>query len=224
MRYSVVFLLILVIAACKKEVSNKVDQDKIFTQYVLKYQESTDVTLATATFRFNNASGTRLLLSDPSYVTVDNSDIEWNSETGNYQKEFSGFKPTATFEWVDLDGNVFTNDVNIVDVAFPATIDDFSYADSVSFFSWQGAAPLDSFELVRVTIDGPGDTDARRFSESTLGATAITIDSVRLSQVDSGVVTLILEKEFAPELIQSNSVGGTGVGIYVPTNRTANLN
>lgn len=224
MRKALPFLFVLVIIGCTKEVTDKVDQDKIFTQYLLRYDENSDVTSATATFRFNNGNGTKLKLSEPSTIKVDNSGMVWNAEVGQYEAEFSGSKPSAQFEWIDLDDNTFTNEVSIVDIAFPATVADLSYADSISFFSWQGAAPLDSFELVRLTIDGPGDTDARVFTANELGATSITIDSLRLSQVDSGQVTLILEKQFSPELKESNSVGGTGTGSYIATSRTVELN
>lgn len=223
MKQVLAFLSVIIIAGCNKEVTDKVDQDKIFSQYLLRYDESTDVTSATATFRFNNASGTRLQLSEPSTIQVDNNGMDWNSEEGNYEADFSGFKTSAQFDWVDLDGNSFSNEVSIVDVAFPDSISDLSYSDSISYFTWQGTAPLDSFELIRLTIDGPGDTDRRSFLANELGATEIIIDSVSLSQIDTGQVTLILEKQFSPELQESNSAGGTGIGSYIPVSRNTDL-
>ena len=200
------------------------DQDKIFTHYQLMYDQNTDVTTALATFRFSNLNGTRLMLSDPSTVTVDGNEMQWSSEEGNYQKEFSGFKPSAVFNWIDLDGNSFTNTANIVDIDFPSDLaDTLQHSDSISYFMWDGGAPLDSFETVFLTIDGEGDSDARVFSVDTIGATTITIDSVKLSQIDSGVVTLILQKQFSPQLTESNSAGGLLIGTYRPTDRSIML-
>lgn len=225
MRKALIILLVVVgFTACKKEVTDKVDQDKIFTHFQLKYDQNTDVTMAYATFRFSNLLGTRLMLSDPSTVTVDGNEMEWSDENGNYQKEFSGFKPSAVFYWVDLDGNAFTNTANIVDIDFPSNlVDTLQHSDSITYFMWEGAAPLEEFETVILTIANEGATVKRDFSVDTIGATTITIDSVKLSQVDSGVVTLILEKRFSPELSEPTGAGGLLVGSYRPTDKTIML-
>jgi hypothetical protein len=215
--------LILAATACKKEVTDKIDQDKIYTIFDLSYDENTDLTTATAEFRFNNLNGTRLELSDPSTVTVNGDAMEWSEETGNYMKQYSGFTPSAEFNWVDLDGNSFTNTANIVDIAYPSTLPTYTYADSINYFMWQGA-PLDSFESVVLEFDGPGETDRTVFpAVDTIGATTITIDSTRLSRLDSGLVTTILVKTYKPELEEGTSKGGQLTGKYQPSNRTFNL-
>jgi hypothetical protein len=87
---------------------------------------------------------------------------------------------------------------------------------------WAGTA-LDSSESVRLTIDGVGASDTRVFLIDTVGATTITIDSVRLSQIDSGMVSIILEKQYSPELMEATSKGGLLIGSYRPTDRSALL-
>ena len=88
-----------------KEVTENIDQDKIFTRYDLSYNENTNITTATAEFRFNNLLGTRLELSEPSAVMVNSQNMEWFKKW-NYQVKFSEKVPTADFTWVDTDGNI----------------------------------------------------------------------------------------------------------------------
>lgn len=223
MKKTLAILVVIVgLASCKKEVTSKIDQDKIFTQYRLSYNENTNVTTAKATFRFNNAAGTKLELSEPSTVTVDGSELEWSETEGFYSRELSGFVPQAEFYWVDIDGNGYTNTANIRDISFSNETIDWSYSDSINYYELP-IEGLDSNESVTLTLFGPGDTDDRTFSIDTLGATTITIDSVRLSQVDSGLVTVALEMIYSPELIEGTTKGGTITGTYRPIDQTFNL-
>ncbi len=208
---------------CKKEVSKLVDQDKIWTHFELFYDENEDQTYASATFRFSSEIGTRLMLSEPSTVTVDGSVMDWDGETGNYAFQFNGLQPTAEFVWVDLDGNSFSNTAEIRDIDYPSVIDDtLLHSDPINLFAWEGAA-LDSFESVNLTLNGPGQTDDRVFKADTIGATLVTIDSLRLLQVDSGMVTLFLDKLYTPPLAEETSRGGKLVGKFRATNRTVYL-
>lgn len=199
--------------------TSKIDQDKIFTQFRLSYNENNGLTEAKATFRFSNANGTRLMLSEPSTVTVDGADLEWSESEGFYSLELNGFVPQAEFYWVDLDGNAFTNTVSVRDIEYPSTAIDWSFEDSVNFFVLP-IAGLDSNEAAYLTLYGSGLTDDRTFSIDTLGATTITIDSTRLSQVDSGMVTVGLEMHYTPEITEGTSKGGTLTGVYRPNDQS----
>lgn len=211
-------LLLLIVTAglvsCEKEISSKVDQDKIWANYELVYNKSEDATLARATFHFSSINGTKLKLSEPSYVTVDGNEMPWDSDNGYYESSFSGLKSDATFYWEDIDGLGFTNSIEVHDIAFPATINELHYSDSVSYFAWDGLA-VDSSETIGLTIDGSGSTDARIFSVSEFGATQITIDSITLSQIDSGMVSLVLNRRFRPELLEGTTRGGQITGRYL---------
>lgn len=217
----------MLLGACKKEVSKNIDQDKIWTSFTLSYDENADVTTATAQFRFSTENGTLLELSDPSTVMLDGTEMEWLSEEAFYQTELAGFVPSGEFTWVDLDGNMFTNTVNIQDIAFPFNVDGLHYNDSVTYFMWEGVA-LDSFETVVLEIDGSGPTDTKRFTVDSLNATTITIDAQTLSLVLSdsmagNVVELRLQKKYNPPLQEETSKGGERVGVYRPTDRQTTL-
>ena len=206
-------ILAITITGCEKEISKNVDQAKIWTYYELHYNEAENKTYATATFRFSNQNGTKLMLSDPSTATVDGAELEWQSENGYYRNEFSGLKATASFNWVDLDGNSYTNEIELRDVNFPNPVNNLLFSDSITSFMWAGL-PLDSNESVSLTIDGVGETDRRIFSIDTLGATTITFDSLALSQIDSGMVSLVLDKRYSPELLEQTERGGLIIGRY----------
>ena len=208
-------ILTIVVSSCKKEVSKNVDQDKIWTYYELFYSESENKTYATATFRFSNESGTKLLLTDPSTITVDGTDMEWIESSAYYRNEFIGLKSTASFNWVDLDGNWFTNEIELRDISFQSPLDSLHFNDSITSFMWAGL-PLDSNESVSLTIDGTGATDTRIFSVDTLGATTITFDSLALSQIDSGMISLTLDMRYSPKLTEQTSRGGLIIGRYRP--------
>lgn len=212
------------LAACKKEITSNIDQDKIFTHYQLAYDGNVDQTLATATFRFSNLDGTRLMLSDPSTVTIDGSSMDWNNEEGYYEKTFTGLKPTAIFDWTDLDGNVFVDTVEIRAIDFPDPLPTLSHDSAIALFSWAGSAPLEMNERVRLEIDGVGETDTRVFTTDTLGDMDITIDSLKLSQVDSGAVSLLLKKFYSVEPFDGTSAGGLLVGTYRPVDQPTVLN
>lgn len=209
----VLVVLTIIISGCKKEVSKNVDQNKIWTYYELFYSESLNKTFATATFRFSSKTGTKLMLTDPSSVNVDGTTLSWNEEKGYYRHEFDGLKTTATFNWVDLDGNAYTNSIELRDVSFPSTLNSFHFSDSITQFTWAGL-PLDTNESVSLTIDGVGATDTRIFSVDTIGATTITFDSLALSQIDSGIVKLILNMRYSPDLNEKTDRGGLLIGRY----------
>lgn len=206
-------ILTLAISGCDKEVTKNVDQDKIWTYYQLYFSEAENKTYATATFRFSNEHGTKLKLTDPSTVTVDGLEMEWNEAKAFYLKEFDGFKSPASFTWVDLDGTAFTNEVELRDIAFTMPVDTLFFSDSITQFMWAGL-PLDSNESVSLTIDGVGATDTRIFTVDTLGATTITIDSLGLSQIDSGMVKMVFNLRYSPDLMEQTTRGGKRVGRY----------
>ncbi|MGK0384429.1 MAG: hypothetical protein ACJAVL_001167 [Bacteroidia bacterium] len=78
---------------------------------------------------------------------------------------------------------------------------------------WAGLA-LDSNESVSLTIDGVGETDRRIFSVDTIGATTVTFDSLALSQIDSGMVSMVLNKRHSPLLLEQTERGGLIIGRY----------
>ncbi|MBL4586035.1 MAG: hypothetical protein JKX84_03110 [Flavobacteriales bacterium] len=200
-------------SSCDKEVSKNIDQSKIWTCFELRYNQSADKTYATAVFRFGNSSGSVLTLSEPSEVMFDNEALNWNSETGYYEKEFIGIKPTGTFEWTDTEGNSYTNTVEIRDVVYDVLPDTIFKSQGDVQFMWAGN-PILADEVISLTIDGSGETDTRVFYADTLGETFIRLDSLKLSQITSGAITLNLGLRYSPEMQAQTERGGKRLGLY----------
>lgn len=214
---------ILVLSSCEKEISENIDQNKIWMNLELKYDQSIDSSFASATFRFGNSAGSRLKLSDPSNVSFNDELLTWNENVGSYSLSFNGMVNNGTFLWTDLDGNTFSNDLEVREVAYPASIPStLFYADSIVFFNWTGA-PLNVDERMVLTLDGPGNSDTRDFPADSVGMTAIGIDSVRLSEVDSGTVMMTLKKQYRPPLQESTDKGGRLTGTYLLSPREVEL-
>ncbi len=217
-----IFILLLgtvAISSCKKEVSNKVDQSKIWTNYELYYNQSSDRTFATATFQFSNSGGSILELSEPSEVTFNDQPMSFNTETGTYNMEFGGFLTTGDFDWVDTDGNAYSNTAVIHDIAFGTLEDTIYKSDGDAVFTWDGDA-LAEDESVVLEMVGSDGSFTQRFSSDTVGATTIRLDSMSLSLITSGDVTLNLELLYTPDLQEETERGGRLAGRYIPVDQT----
>jgi len=73
------FLLVLVIvSSCAKEIASDVNQDTIYTDYEVFYNQNTDKTWVVAKFRFGGPTGTLLELDSTSYVTFNGDTLAYN--------------------------------------------------------------------------------------------------------------------------------------------------
>lgn len=222
MKNSVILLLAaLALSACKKEVSKYIDQDKIWTHFELFYDANENKTYATATFRFSHSNGTRLELSDPSTVSFNDQEMAFLPE-GEYQLVFDGYVNAGTFRWSDLDGKEFTNSIEIHEVDFLGDIPTWFFADSITYINWDGAA-VDSFETMTLTLDGPLASDTKVYTVDTVQAFQFALDSAQLSQLDSGLVSVILDRRYKPALQEQTSKGGVITGRFRPVNKTTNV-
>lgn len=218
----ILFLAIVALSACKKEVSKFIDQDKIWTNFELFYDANEDKTYATATFRFSHSNGTRLELSDPSMVLFNDEPMPFIADEGFYQLEFTGRLNTGTFKWSDLDGKEFTNSIEIHEVDFLATVPTLHFTDSITYIGWDGAA-LDTLETMTLTLDGEGATDTREYVADTVQAFQFELDSATLSILQPDTVTLMLDRRYRPGLQEQTSKGGVIVGRFRPVNRTTTI-
>lgn len=218
-------LLLLVslaaIIGCKKEVSNNVDQDKIWTSYELFYNENVDKTYAIAVFHFSSGNGTILELSDPSNVKFNNTEMPFNTSNGKYEMEFSGLMANGIFAWEDTEGNLYTNTIEIREVGF-GSLQDTIYKDMLNTVDWTGGS-IDTNETIVLTIDGSSETDAREFPNDTIGQSTLVIDSLKLLQVTSGDVVLSLDRKYLPDLQEETERGGKLLGRYRTIDRTVFL-
>lgn len=216
--FSFLFLVAVVISSCEKEVSKNIDQSRIHTCYELFYDQNTDMTYASAVFRFSSGAGSTLELSDPSKVLFDGQPMTFNTANGHYETELSGVQLIGTFEWTDTEGKVYTNAAEIHEVDYGVLPDTLYKGDGNNQFVWSGDV-IGQDETMTLTIDGTDASDTRVFSNDTLLQTFIVLDSGILAQVTSGNITLVFDRIYSPPLQEETQRGGKRLGRYRPTDR-----
>jgi len=210
----VVFAVVVMalMASCQTEESADVNQDRIWTWYELVYNAETDKSFARAQFKFGNALGTLLELSEPSQVTFDGGALSFKKVPAWYEADFAGNKQSGTFTWHDTEGTSYTNSISIPDIDFPAG---FTSMDKGSAYTleWEGDA-LGPNEYVGVFFNGNFEQDASISWVDDNGANAIIIPKNKIDQLADGKVDVWLERGVKPGLTEKTSAGGEIWGKY----------
>lgn len=203
----------ILFASCESELSSDVNQDRIFTKYILVYEGEQDVTYARAWFNFGKETGTPLELADPSYVSFNDQELDFQRTFAFYEDLHQGFVSSGTFYWEDIDGKKFNNSIEITEVDFP---EDLSEIDGNQSFelTWQGKA-LGDDEYVAVVINGDFEGDLSGIIEDSKGSTSIVIPKTNLENLPKDQkATFWLEFGNSPELTNKTGAGGKIFGKY----------
>lgn len=200
----------LVMMSCNREDSENVNQDTIWAHYELFYNANDDVTYARATFRFSNATGTKLELSDGAAVKFNGEQIPWQNGLAFYEEDLAGLIDNGTFEYTDLDGNVFTNSITVPSVAFPAGLDSIPRDQAFELF-WIGDE-LAADESVAVWINGDLEGDSHLFFEDDDGSESIILTADEMQDLPEGDADWVMDRTYSPDLSQGTSRGGLLTG------------
>lgn len=200
------------LSSCNRENSEDVNQDKIWTHYELFYNDNEGKSYARATFRFSNASGTRLELSDGAEVRFNDDLIPWNNGIAYYEMELAGFQTDGTFEYTDLEGNTYTNSISVPTINFPAGLDSVPRTEAYELV-WEGDE-LSLGEVASVFVDGDFEGDAHLFVESSVGASSIVMAADDLGELPEGPANWYMERSYTPGIQQSTSASGVIVARY----------
>lgn len=203
---------VILLTGCLREDSENVNQDRIWAHYELFYDANEDMTYARATFRFGGMTGTKLNLTDPSEVRFNGDVLPFREGLAYYEEDYAGFIQTGTFEFEDLDGNQYVNDVEIRTIEFPET---FGPIDQTAAFelSWDGSA-LTDFEIVSVWLNGINEGDSQLFLEEGEGSTDIILSQNDLEELPVGTTDAWIERAYRPLIDQATDVGGMLTGRY----------
>jgi hypothetical protein len=207
----------LLFTCCVREPASSVDQDKIFAEYELFYDENEDKTYARAVFRFSNVTGTQLELDGGASVKFGSDELSFRPGLAVYEKAYPGFKTSGTFTFTDLNKNTFVNNISINKVGIPADLDSISRANAFEFF-WTGAA-LAADENVAVTINNANAINPQVFIQNKAGTKSIVLAKNQLSTLLAGNAFVIVDRRLAPPLQQKSSAGGIITGRYRPKNQ-----
>lgn len=159
---------------CGGEDSSSVKQERIVTQYGLHYDANTDVTYARVTFRFGNAVGTVLELTEPASVTFNGKALSYQPVPGWHELKLPG-RVVGTFVYTNVEGKTFTNEVaalpevkNVEAITIPA--------GKAFTFAWQGP-PVAKGELMQVAVSNENRLDFSIIDQRGVGATDLVIDA-----------------------------------------------
>lgn len=198
------FLTLL--TGCLREDSENVNQDRIHTSYELFYNGEEDVTYARATFRYGVLTGTKLQLTDPSEVRFNGTPLTFKSGQAFYEEDYAGFVSSGTFEFKDLNGNVYVNDVSIASIDFPNTWGPLSHSNSYELF-WDGT-DLSNNETVSLTINGAAGGSSNAFIEDGNSAASILLPADQISSLGLGTTSAFLERTLRPWIQEATNAGG----------------
>lgn len=204
------------IISCEREDSADVNQDRIYTKYELFYNANEDKTYARAIFRFGNALGTLLELSEPSQVSFNGDVLSFKPALAYYEKEYAGFIESGTFTWQDTEGVTYINTATINNLDFPE-IDTIPRNAAFELF-WVGDS-LSSNEVVTLTANSVLEGDAQLFTQSNINAKSIILELNKLQILGQGNGTLLMERHYNPQLEEKTGAGGEITGRYRPVNK-----
>lgn len=204
---SISFVLLLFLAACKKESSNNIDQSRIYSNYQVSYDLSSNKTTVSSTFRVDHSTGQKIELIYPSTVSFNGERLSWRKIDGSYSSSISGNSLNESFKFVDFENKVFVNSLpNIRSIDIPIGM--YSISRNGNFFlPWNGD-PLAAGETITVTISGGDQSSSATFTSNTVGATYIVLDAYKMQKLVAGRANIQISRERQESLQQSNITGG----------------
>ncbi len=199
--------VLVVMTSCRREESQNISQDRIYSEYEVIFDAGKNQTVANATFRADHSTGTKIELSFPARIKFRNENMSWKNVTGNYQLTVNGNGFSNYFTYTDLDENNFENqsfDVSYIDL--PNGLNSISKNGNF-FLPWNGD-PLRSGETVRVVIKSKEGGGERSWSVTSVNSTHIVLDQYKLSQINEGLAEIWIERTKSDGLIMVPDAGG----------------
>lgn len=217
-----ILLTFVILVSCRKENSEGIDQSEIYTDYRIVYKESEAKTFVRATLKHKINSGENLKLGDDGSVTVEGSNLIWNTTFWRYETEFSGLKDVQ-IDLEDNEGNKFSNALSFNKVAQYEELsagNDTLYQDSIQFIPWDNADPIVAGEEVRLVIIQ--NSNLVVFVNDTVGSTGVYLDGTTLSKLQLGNIDVHFEKwvDFA---VNAPNAGGLAKSQTISVTKSVKL-
>ena len=215
-RTLIVILLIGLISACRKD-SSEIEQNRIYQEYDVVYNNQTGNTEVSATFRENDASGKILKLTGGAKVFFNEEQISGKS---NFYETYAGFISPVKIEFVDSDGKKYTNysfGINYVDVS---PLENFISGIN-NYFSWGGSAVGENESVTFYARNSEGTSNDQRVSQQ--GASAINLNSTFFDNFQNQFFTYWLKRKRISYLGDFAIVGGSFSVYYRSQDRVEEL-
>ena len=209
--FKIVLILIIgnIFLSCRKENSEEIDQNEIYTDYRIIYKEDLNKTFARATFKHELNTGENLKLGKDANVSINGFDMVWNSSFHRYEYEFLDLHE-GSFSFIDNDGKQFNNQLNFNKVARynkGTASNDSLYKDSIQFIPWDNADPLVFGEHVNLIMIQ--NNTIIELSNDTIGATGVFINADSFMPFQLGDIEVHFEK-WVDFSLNTHKVGGNG--------------
>ena len=215
-------LVISILTSCAKENASDVNQDKIYTDYEVFYNQNTDKTWVVAKFRFGGPTGTILELDSTSYVTFNGDTLAYNVFYTGHFKEYAGRITAGTFKYENVAGQIYENSIPTVDVlAFAADFDTLKKTQAQTI-TWVGTA-LGSNETVGILIGNGAWGQAALALQDLDGATNLILGIPQMTSLAIGNSTVYMDRQHELDVIEGTSKGGKIRAKYRALNRVVQV-
>ncbi len=220
--YAILAFSTLLLTSCAKENASDVNQEKIYTDYEVFYNENTDKTWVLAKFRFGGPTGTILELDSTSYVTFNNDTLPYNILYTGHFKEYAGRITIGSFKYENVLGQTFVNSIPAVDVlAFAADFDTLKKSQAQTI-TWVGT-PLAANESVGIFIGNGAWGQAALTWQDNDGATGIVLGITQMAALGVGNSTVFMDRQNEENVTQGTSKGGKIRAKYRALNRVVQV-
>lgn len=199
--FLLVSMFLVLISACRKD-SSEIDQNRIFQEYTVLYNEQTGNTEVSATFRENNASGKKLRLTGGAKVYFNEQQIIGKS---NFSQTYSGFISPVKIEFVDSDGKKYTNYSFGIDYVDVNPLESF-ISGTNNYFSWVGSAVGENESITFYATNSEGKSNDQSVSQQ--GSSAINLNSTFFNDFQNQFFTYWLKRKRTSYLGEFAIVGG----------------
>ncbi len=203
------------ISSCKKTDSSDVEEEvPIFQDYFVRYDKTSDTTVAMATFKTNDFSGDRLILTGQSSVSCNNEIGEYNSNVTNYfyRWESDGYVD-CSFEYTKDASRIYYNTIGYEErseISFPDEIASFSLSETTTY-AWE-ESPLQPGESITFFLS-QGQNSGSVIYNAQVGLEGVEIGPSSMSSLSAGQATLHVSRCVVFEELdqEDDSAGGRRV-------------
>ncbi len=218
----IALLSILFFTACKKEASINIDQNRIYSDYEVTYDQMSNQTVMQAIFRVDHNSGKKIELTYPARVGFNDENLAWKNLGGSYRATRSGNHLNGSFTYFDVDENNFENTGSVINpIDLPFGLNNISKNGNF-FLPWAGAA-LEPGETVKVVISGGSQSGSKTFTAAIIGSSYISLEQYKLNNLVVGTAKIQVFREKTAGLQQSNLSGGRITSTYKGRKITINI-
>ncbi len=216
------FAVCLLLAACAKENSSDVNQNKIYSDYEVFYDRNTDKSWVVARFRFGGATGTLLELDSGANVKFNNEVLPYNAIFFGHFKEFAGRITSGTFVYTNQNNQTFTNTIPLCDtIAFAADFDTI-VKSIANTFTWAGSH-LSSNQYVGLFVGSWTWGQDALYLQDGDGATNLVMGTGQLSGVPVGPAVCYMDRSTDVIVAEGTPEGGRIRSKYRALNRTVQV-